>query len=340
MGTGLRTSLLLALLAACVAFPAAADDVTELRSIDGLLERGEAEAALARVEALLSSPELEPRNRWRARLRLGAALVEVGRPAEAIPVLEGVLREVDDATAHLNLARALVATGQRGRAVSEYDQALLLDPAAALWRLEYSGLLLDLGAVRDARGQIDEARRLCGDCPESLRAAANLALLRGDHAAAIGPLAALLALGAGPEIRARLVASRWNIGDLEGVAALLDPLATPTLSGDEVMVLAQLERQRQRTPRVLAWIESPEQQLPPGWTPPAEFWAMSAEVCLRADRPQEALVAIDRALEQQPAVALYHHNRAAALVALGRQDAARQALAEARRLDPGLGEGP
>lgn len=340
MGNGLRPILLLTLLTAWMAVPAAADDVAELRSIDDLLDRGKAEAALARVEALLASPELAPSNHWRARLRLGAALVVVGRPAEAVGVLEGVLREVDDATAHLNLARALVAMGQRGRAVSEYDQALGLDPAAALWRLEYSDLLLELGAVRDASSQIDEARRLCGDCPASLRAAANLALTRGDHAAAVEPLAALLALGAGPEIRARLVAARWNTGDLDGVAALLDPLATPALSGGEVMVLAQLERQRQRTERVLAWIEAPEEELPAGWMPPAEFWAMSAEVCLRAGLPREALLAIDRALARQPAVALYHHNRAAALAALGQEDAAREALAEARRLDPGLGETP
>ena len=70
------------------------------------------------------------------------------------------------------------------------------------------------------------------------------------------------------------------------------------------------------------------------------FWALSAEICLAADEAAAALLASDRAIALRPDVAVYHHNRAAALVRLGREDEARAALAEARRLDPELGGTP
>jgi len=325
--------LVMLTLAAAPVVAGAFDDASELQSIDRLLERGDAATALERVEALLMSSELQPRNRWRARLRLGAALLGVGRPAEAVPVLEAVLGEVADASAHLYLARALAALDQRGRAIGEYQQALQLDGTHASWHLEFAAELLDLGAVRDARIRIDEARRLCGDCPPALRAAANLALAREDHAGAVGPLTDLLAGGAGPDVRRLLVAAHWNNGDVDAAAALLDTIATRGMSGEEIMVLVQVERQRRRPGRVASWVEAPQDHLPADWSPPAEFWALSAEVCLQADLAELALAAIERALALKPGMALLHHNRAAALVALGREGDARLALAEARRLE-------
>lgn len=333
LGSHLRIISFLTLAPAILVVGAVAGDVSAFQTIDQLLERGDAARALERVEELLASPELQPRNRWRAELRLGAALLGAERPVEAIPVLEAVLGEYDDASAHLYLARALAAVGQRGRAIGEYQQALRLDGSDASWYLEYATILLGLGAVRDAGVQIEEARRLCGDCPSSLRAAANLALARGDHGAAAGLLADLVSRGAGPDVRRLLVAAYWNNGDVEAAAAVLDTIATQGLSADEVMVLVQVERQRRRPERVVAWIDAPQDQLPAGWHPPAEFWALSAEVCLQSGLPERALVAIDRAIATNPRMALLHHNRAAALIELGRQDDARLALAEARRLE-------
>lgn len=337
LGAHIGTMGLLMLAPAMLAVAAVAPDVSDLKSIDQLLERGDAATALERVEELLVSPELQPRNRWRARLRLGVALLGVERPAEAVPVFEAVLGEVEDASAHLYLARALAAVGQRGRAIGEYQQALQLDGSDVQWQLEFASVLLDLGAVRDAGLRIEEARRLCGDCPPALRAAANLALASGDHAGAVEPLADLLAHGAGADVRRLLVAAHWNSGDAEAVAALLDTIAARRLSPDEVMVLVQVERQRGRSERVVRWIEAPQEHLPPGWRPPAEFWAMSAEVCLQSGLPDLALVAIDRALAMEPREAIFHHNRAAALVALGRQQDAERALSEARRLSSAAG---
>ncbi|MEZ4387595.1 MAG: tetratricopeptide repeat protein [Candidatus Krumholzibacteriia bacterium] len=316
------------------------DLAAELRTIDAWLDAGEAAAALQRSSALLAAPDLDPRNRWRVRQREAAALIALGRPGEAVDILESVLQDADEPTLHVNLARALVALGQRGRAIAEYQLAVLADASDPAWHLEYADVLRDLGALRDAAREIAEARRLCGDCPPALRADANLALSRGDHLAAIAPLQALLERGGGPEIRALLVASLWNGGQTDTLAAVLDTVATSDLSPAEMLVLVQLERRRQRAERVLAWVRHPERELPTGWQPSADFWALSGEVCLGADAAAEALLAFDRAIALQPRAALYHHNRAAALVRLGRDREAREALDEARRLDPDLGRTP
>ncbi len=343
MRARLRPALVFLVLVLWSAAPAVAqpalDDDAELVLIDELLAQGDPAAALARAEALAVSPDLERRNRWRARQRLGAALVAVGRAAEAVPVLEAAIGEVEEASLHLNLGRALAALGKRGRAVAEYQRALLLDPTEPIWQLEYAEVLLALGVQRDAELAIARARDLCGDCPPSLRAAANLALVRGDHAGAIEPLTALFERGGEAEIRELLVESLWNLGDVDGASAVLDSVAVPGLSPDEMMVLAQLERRHQRADRVVGWVTDPRGTLPEGWQPPARFWAVCAEVCLAAGLPAVALTAIDRAIASEPAVGLYHHNRAAALVGLGRDDEARRALAEARRLSPDLGGG-
>lgn len=330
----------LVLAAAGGACAAAADDA-ELAAIDALLERGAGDAALKRAESLLVSPDLEPRNAWRARQRLAAALLVLGRPAEAVPVLEAALADAPrEAALHLSLGRAWRARGQAGRAVASYQRALALAPSRPLWRLEYAEVLGELGARRDAAREIDAARELCGDCRPALLAAADLALAAANHEAAIEPLRRLRALGAGPRVRGLLVAALWNAGRPAAVAAVLDTVPGTRLSGAEMMVLVQVERRLGRTARALAWAGGEAGDLPCGWRPPADFWAITAEICLGAGEPAAALQALDRALAGRPDVALYHHNRAAALAALGREEEARRALATARRLDPDRGESP
>ena len=331
-------TVLFVVIVASAATGAELDDDAELHRIDELLAAGQAEAALARARSLLTSPDLEPRNQWRARQRLATALVATGRPAEAVPLLEAVVAEVKgEPSPRLNLARALVAVGQAGRAVAEYQRALELDPGRAEWRLEYAGTLVNMRAYHAAGQQIAEARRLCGDCPPALRAEANLRLAAGDAAGAVAPLRALRSHGAGVDVRGLLVAALWNTGDVEGVAAELDSVPGTDLSPDEMLVLVQLERARGRAVRVLQWLAEPTRDRPAAWEPPARFWALASEACLAANEAAAALAAIDLALERRPDVAVYHHNRAAVLIALGRQDEARKALDEARRLDPDLG---
>ncbi|MBD3221848.1 tetratricopeptide repeat protein [bacterium] len=331
--------LLLVMATSAVAVPE--DDDDALVAIDALLERGDAAAALRRVETLLESGSLERRNLWRARQRLGAALVAVGRPDEAVAPLEAAIREVpDDPTLHLTLGRALRDLGQRGRAVAEFQDALALGGVEPLWRLEYAALLRELGAAAEAAREIARARQDCDGCTAALEAAADLHLARGDHAAAVGPLRELFGRGARPELRARLLAALWNVGDAAGVASVVDTMATETLTGDELMIVAQADRALGAAGRACDWAHEPPVGLPDGWRPPARFWALTAEICLGAGQATAALTAIDRALALDDSVAIHHHNRAAVLLELGREREARAALAVARRLDPNLGDRP
>ncbi len=317
------------------------DDDDALVQIDDLLERGDAALAVRRAQALLTSDALEPRNVWRVRQRLGAGLVAVGRADEAVPMLEAALGEVpDDPTLHLTLGRALRDLDRRGRAVAEFQAALQLAGVEPLWRLEYASLLRELGAGAEAGREIERARLECDGCSAALEAAADLHLARGDHAAAAVPLRELVARGADPGLRARLVASLWNAGDAAGVVAVVDTIATEALTPDELSVLVQADRQLGLSGRACRWASEPVAGLPDGWRPPARFWAVTAEICLARGRPAGALTAIDRALALDDSVAIYHHNRAAVLLELGREREARAALAKARRLDPNLGDRP
>ncbi len=319
--------------------PVRADDAARIAALDALLAAGQAPRAAAMADSLLASGSVEPRNVWRLQQRLGAALVLAERPAAAVPVLEDALRTApEDPALHLNLGRALRAMGQGGRAVAEYEVAIRLAPDRADWRLEYADALRALGIRREALQQIRQARRLCGDCPDALRGESNHHLAFGDAAAAIEPLAALQALRPTPQVRQLLARSLSAAGQAAAVQALLDTVPATTLTVDEAMALARADRRQGTASRSVA-LATGARPTPAGELPP-EFWALAAETCQAAGEPSAALTAIDRALAADPDRALFHHNRAAILVALGREEEARRALDRAHRLDPRLQEDP
>ncbi|HOX26593.1 MAG TPA: tetratricopeptide repeat protein [Candidatus Krumholzibacteria bacterium] len=323
--------------------PGRADELEDLARLDDLITLGRAADAVAWAESLLASPRLSARYEWQVRQRLGAALLAADRPAEAIPILEAALAAApDDPALHLNLGRALRETGRRGRAVAEFGHAVDLAPDRWLWRLEFAEVMAELGIRRDALAQIRLARASCDDCPEALRGEANHFLSVGDAAGSVEPLRALHALRPDRDVRRLLARALSALDDPVAVAALLDTVPIGDLDAGEVMDLLQADRRLLRSERAIAWARGDALPGPAGWQPGGAFWAIVAEVCLAADRPAEALAAIDRALVLEPEAGVYHHNRAAILGRLGREADARRALEEARRRDPSLGpaDGP
>jgi tetratricopeptide (TPR) repeat protein len=320
---------------------AAADDGGDaalLGRLDRMLAAGAMAPAAALADSALEHQAVAPRNVWRVQERLAVALTGSGRPGAAVAPLEDALRTAPrEPSLHLNLARALRAVGQGGRAVAEYGSAVQLAPDRVDWRLEYAEALRALGIRRDALAQIRQARRRCGDCLPALRAEANHHLAFGAAAAAIAPLRALLAVDPDPAVRALLVRALGAAGEAQAVQALLDTVPPARLSMAEALALARADRRTGQAARARA-LARDQRPLPAG-QPPAELWALVAETCQAAGEPRLALVAIDRALARAPERAILHHNRAAILVDLGREEEARAALATARRLDPQLEEG-
>jgi predicted Zn-dependent protease len=330
----------LLLLAATVA-SATERDIEDLARLDRLLAAGRAETAAEQARGLLAGGGVHPRNVWRVQQRLAVALLELDRPAEAVPVLETALQSApDDAALHLNLGRALRGLGRPGRALGEFEAAVMLAPDRYLWRLEFAEVMLELGIRRDALQQIHLARATCRDCPEALRAEATYHQRVGDPAGAVAALVRLHALQPAPEVRRLLASALWARGDAEAVVALLDTVAVARLSGAEVLILVQADRRLGNSERALAWVGQPPAAAADGWLPDADFWAIVSEICLGTGAGELALQAIDRAIALRPEAAVLHHNRAAVLVRLDREDEARQALGEAQRLDPSLKEAP
>lgn len=318
-----------------------ADDESRLAQLDQLLAEGRAAEAAASAADILEAGDAEARNTWRFRQRLGVALVAGGRPADAVPVLERALSAAPSEPAlHLNLGRALRAIGHGGRAVAEFGLAVNLAPERHEWRLEYADALLAIGVRRDALEEIRRARALCDDCPDALRGEVNFYLVADRPADAIGALRQLQAIDPKPQTRSLLVRALWNEGDAASVATVLDTEPESELDGEELALLLDVDRQLKRPARALRWVAEDAEAVRRVARPTHQVWALVSEICLAGDRPDAALLAVDRALVLEPTTAVYHHNRAAVLVALGRDTEARQALAEARRLDPSLGSAP
>jgi tetratricopeptide (TPR) repeat protein len=312
-------------------------DPDRLIRLDRMLGEDQAAQVVAEVRKLLAAGAGEPRHAWLYQQRLAAALLVLERPDEALPVLESALAVApQDPALHLNLARALQQLGRLGRAVAEYETAIQLAPDRPLWRLEFAEAMMSLGIRRDALVQIRLARSACGDCPEALRAEAVYHQEVGQLAASVEPLDRLFAVQPLPTVRQMLVHALWGAGESDRVIAVLDTVADGRLTGAEVMILLQAERRLGRGERARTWVAQEAPRVADGWRPGHEFWAIASEVCLGTGQDELALNAIERALALAPESAVYHHNRAAILLRLDREDEARLALETAQRLDPSL----
>jgi tetratricopeptide (TPR) repeat protein len=115
-------------------------------------------------------------NAWGARCNLGAALILLGRPQEAIFHLEQALRvRPDYAEAQNSLGLALWQTGKEQEAIGHYEQALRLKP-------DYAEAHCNLGAALGQAGRI----------PEAIEHLEHALRIQPDHAGAHNNLALAL----------------------------------------------------------------------------------------------------------------------------------------------------
>ncbi len=110
-----------------------------------------------------------------ARSELAAALTELGRPHDAIPLLRWVLKRVPElASAHLNCGVALQETGKFDDALPYFERACALEPTSAGNINHLAMCLRGLDRHADAARELERALALVPDDPPSLT---NLALV-------------------------------------------------------------------------------------------------------------------------------------------------------------------
>lgn len=303
-----------------------------LARVDSLLAVGQTSAAAAEALGAVRRWRGDALYGWQVEGRAGAALVAAGRPGEALEHLEAAVgAQPGEATLRHQLGLALTALGRRGRALAEFDEAARLEPAAVAPRLEAGRLRSALGDAAGARLMFETASLLCGGCPEADRLLASALLAAGEPAAAVGPLRRLWAAGADEEVRTHLVAALAGAGEDSSLLRLVQARGLEAWTADEWRQALQAEGRLggfELAELALGCLENPA--LAPGLPrSAANFWARAAANLQAAGRYENALAAIDRAVGLAPADSRNHHNRAAALAALGRFDEARRALVAA-----------
>jgi len=307
-----------------------------LARADALLGAGRPGDALTVLEEIARRYGDDPLYGWQIADRRGVALLVAGRTVEALPLLEtAVARSPLVPEHHRNLADALRRLGRRGRALSEYQQAVELAPTDPVHRLEHAYVLLDFRMWRQAEQEFRMASHLCG-CPEAERGLAEALLRQGRPAEAVEPLRRLHGAQPTAEHRRDLLAALQEAGADSGILELLAVVPRDSLAADEAVALVQSEGNLGGEPRhSLAFVAAREEgNRPVAAAGNAVFWGRITLNLLAAGHLADALLAADAAVELAPGVPTYRQNRAAVLQRLGREADARRDLEEIHRMEP------
>ncbi len=274
--------------------------------------------------------------------RLAIALLRQGKPELALPMLENQVRfSIDDAQAHRNLGACLLALGRKGRALSEYQQVVDLEPGNAMARLEYGQLLLDFRIHKDAQREIQTAARLCGDCLEVQPVLARYYFAVGQPAKAVAPLTRMWQETGDRVARRNLLKALLDSGQDQAVVDLLmtDPLASLPL--DELQQLLAAEGRLGKTENSLFVVDllgkaGHEALLPDSALNDALFWGQASHNLMAGGLYTPALVAVDRAIALAPSNVVFRNNRVVILQRLNRNDEADREWEKVLALDPSL----
>jgi len=258
--------------------------------------------------------------------RLGVALLRSDRPEEALPLLEAqVVADPAVALAHRNLGACLLAMGRRGRALSEYQQVVELDPRNAHARLEYGQVLLDFRINEDAGRELLMAAGLCNDCPEVQPALGRYYMAVNQPAEAAPYWEAVWTATANPVARQNYLKALLDSGQDAAALDFLSSLPMDGLSGVELQQMAAAEgrlgiiEQSLRFAHFLDDKSSGEEVLLKVGGDPL-FWALVSLNLLKAEHFSESMAAVEKALSLDPENIVYLNNRVVLLQKLGLQE--------------------
>ncbi|MBS0364618.1 MAG: sulfotransferase [Proteobacteria bacterium] len=289
----------------------------------------------ATAERALRTLALEQPRQRECQWLLGAALLDLGRGAESIAVLDSLLaREPGFAPARIDLARARRQAGQPHEARAIVREVLQKSPHEHLAWLAYGDILVDLGQYDDAREAFERARLTDPQRPAIEQAGVALAardwkraeqlfraILRGDpsHTAALCGLAAASLEVDRPHDAQRLLRhaqrrSAWLPLIHRGLAPALLQLGRLEEAGASARFLQRIEPQS------------------------AQTWVTSAGVAIRSLRQEEALSAYERAVQLRPADSGLRMSIGHVQKTLGDRAASEASYKAALAMDPRLGE--
>lgn len=314
-----------------------------LARVDSLLEADQAALAVREARLLVEQLAADPLYGWQVEGRLGLALLRAGNSAEALPYLETTMRRnPHDPVGHRNFAAGLLAEGKKGRALSEFRQAVELGPGDYHIRLDYGQVLAEFGDVRQATTQLEVARRLCPDCPEADLALAGVLLEGGQYEAAVEPLLRIMDRERTPWAQLSLAQALAGAGRDRDLMAFLDSCQETGLTGAEWTLVVEAEGRLREADRSLSCLRAlNDPDILSGGLPDAlkidhRFWGRVSLNLLETGHFQEGLEAADLAIALDPDNVVYRNNRAVLLLKLDRTEEADREWEEVLRLDPSL----
>ncbi len=314
-----------------------------LARIDSLLEAGQAAMAVKEARRLSGQLATDPLYGWQVEGRLGLALLRAGNPAEALPYLEAVMRRNPrDHVGHRNFATALMATGRKGRALTEFSLAVEMEPGDYEARMDYGRILAEFRDVEESRAQFEVARTLCPECPEADISLAGLLLEAGHFDAAIDPLERIMDRDPTAWARRGLVQALAGSGRYRELLDFLDARASKGLSVEEMNLAVTAEghlgesSRSQASLRALTDPAALSGGLDDGLLTDHRFWGRVSLNLLESGNFTEGLEAADRAISLAGENVVYRNNRVVLLLKLDRKEEAAREWEEVLRLDPSL----
>ncbi len=308
--------------------------------VDSLLSENLHDEAVKAARFLYSKFGNYPHWEYQIENRLAIALLRQGEPELALPMLENqVMNRLGDADAHRNLGACLLALGRKGRALSEYQQVVELEPRNATARLEYGQLLLDFRILGDAQEEIQIAAHLCGDCIEIQPVLARYYFAVGQPARAVAPLTRVWKETGNPLARRNLLKALLESGQDQAVLDLLMTDSPSDLPLDELQQLVAAEGRLGGTENSLLFVSllgdgGDETQLPASAINDPLFWGQASHNLMNGGINAQALVAVDRAIGLAPKNVAFRNNRVVLLQRLHRYDEADREWKTVLTLDP------
>jgi tetratricopeptide (TPR) repeat protein len=273
---------------------------------------GEAESAL-RALLRVSPGELA------ARQLLGAALLELQRPAEALAAFDAVVAHMPSPQLHFNRGNALVTLGRMAEAAQAYGRAVALHPDFAQAHLNGGIALRAIGRDVEAIAALERAVAIAPNIATAWQQLGSLRLqLERDEAA-------IQALQRAIELQPRRAATHNELGVAlhrlgrteQALAAFEAALALQPQDADALNNRGNALHDLRRMDEALACIDAALAQR-------ADFPEATCNrgmVLQDLRRFDEAEVAFDRALALRPRYAEAMRRRAALRLLLGRFDA-------------------